>query len=120
MGQAEIKLITGENRRMMNSNHFSKERVSNCEVAGAVALCAIHDLRVNLFRFGGFPQITVSQVEAGFNVKISVEGELPSEASFMLSREEGMAAAKAFQQNQSGHDPAIFDRVQEVLARVVG
>jgi hypothetical protein len=41
-------------------------------------------LRVNLFRFGGFPQITVEHVEAGFSVKISVGSKLPSEASFML------------------------------------
>lgn len=105
---------------MMNSKHFSNKPVSTCEIAGAVALCAIHDLRVNLFRFGGFPQITVEQVEACFNVKISVEGKLPSEASFVLSQEEGIAAAKAFQQSQSGHDSAIFNRVQEALARVVG
>jgi hypothetical protein len=104
----------------MNSKHFSKERVSTGEIAGAVALCAIHDLRVNLFRFSGFPQITVEQVEAGFKVKISVEGKPPAEASFVLSREEGIAAAKAFQRSQSGHDAAIFDRVQEALARVVG
>ena len=28
---------------------FSLEEVSNCEIAGAIALCAIHDLRINLF-----------------------------------------------------------------------
>lgn len=103
-----------------NSKHFSKERVSTCEIAGAVALCAIHDLRVNLFRFGGFPQITIEQVEAGVNVRISVEGKSPSEASFILNREEAIAAAKAFQRSQSGHDSAIFDRVQKALAFVVG
>jgi hypothetical protein len=105
---------------MIDSKYFSDERVSTCEIAGAVALCAIHDFRVNLFRFGGFPQITVEHAEAGFNVNISVEGKLPSEASFVLSRQEGIAAAKAFQRRQSEHDPAIFERVQEALARVVG
>lgn len=104
----------------MDSKYFSKERVSTCEIAGAVALCAIHDLRVNFFRFGGFPQITIGHVDAGFNVNISVEGKLSSNASFVLSREEGIAAAKAFQRSQSEHDPAIFERVQEALARVVG
>lgn len=103
-----------------NSKHFSKERVSTCEIAGAVALCAIRDLRVNLFRFGGFPQIRVSEVEAAFNVRISVDGEPPAEASFLLSRTEAIAAAKAFQRGKNEHDPAIFDRVQEALARVVG
>ena len=105
-----------------NSKHFSEERVSTCEIAGAVALCAIRDLRVNLLRFGGFPQIRVSEVEAAFNVRISVDSEPPppAEASFLLSRTEAIAAARAFQQGKNEHDPAIFDRVQEALARVVG
>lgn len=102
------------------SKHFSKERVSTCEIAGAVALYAIRDLRVNLFRFGGFPQITVSEAVAGFNVRISVDVETAAEASFLLSRPDAIAAAKAFQRGQNEHDPAIFDRVQEALARVVG
>jgi hypothetical protein len=105
---------------MIDSKHFSKERVSTCEIAGAVALCAIRDLRVNLFRFGGFPQITVQQVETGFNVRISVEGEPSVEASFLLSRTEAIIAATAFQRGHCEHDPVIFDRVQEALARVVG
>jgi hypothetical protein len=103
-----------------NSKHFSKERVSTCQIAGAVALCAIRDLRVNLFRFGGFPQITVSEVEAGFNVRISVEGETTAEASFLLNRPEAIVAAKAFQRGQNEYNPAIFDQVQEALACVVG
>ena len=103
-----------------DSKHFSKERVSICEIAGAVAICAIRDLRINLFRFGGFPQITVSEVPAGFDVRGSVDGETAAVASFLLSRPEAIAAAKAFQRNQNEHDPAIFDRVQEALARVVG
>lgn len=105
---------------MVDSKHISKERVSTCEIAGAVALCAIRDLRVNLFRFGGFPQITVEQVDAGFDVKISVEAEPSMQASFLLSRTEGIKAAKAFQRNQNEHDITIFDRVQKALASVVG
>jgi hypothetical protein len=100
--------------------YFTKERISTCEIAGAVALCAIHDLRVNLFRFSGFPQIRIDLVENGFQVKISVEGDHPAEESFLLSKAEAMSAAKAFKRSQSEHDPAIFDRVQKALARVVG
>jgi hypothetical protein len=104
----------------MNSGHFSRERVSPGDIAGAVALCALQDLRENTFRFAGFPQITVEQVDSGYNVKISVAGKLPLEAGFVLSPDEGAAAAKAFRQSRGAHLPAIFDRVQEALAHVVG
>jgi hypothetical protein len=100
--------------------YFIKEHISTCEIAGAIALCAIHDLRVNLFRFSGFPQIRVELVENGFQVKISVDGDNPAEESFLLSRTEAISAAKAFKRTQSEHDPAIFDRVQKALASVVG
>ena len=40
--------------------YFPKEGFSSCEIAGAVAEAAIHDLRVNLFTFNGFPQIHVA------------------------------------------------------------
>ncbi|PHM17209.1 MAG: hypothetical protein CJD30_07380, partial [Sulfuricurvum sp. PD_MW2] len=39
--------------------YFPKEKISSCEIAGAIALSALHDLRINLFRFEGFPQISV-------------------------------------------------------------
>ena len=42
------------------SNILSLEGGSNCEIARAIALCAIHDLRINLFRFNRFPQILVN------------------------------------------------------------
>lgn len=41
------------------SIYYSTKQVSTCEIAGAIALCALHDLRVNLFRFDGFLHIVV-------------------------------------------------------------
>jgi hypothetical protein len=115
------QLIPKENERIMNdSKKILKEPISTCEIAGAVVLCAVRDLRVNLFRFGGFPQIQVEQAAAGFEVRISVDGEHGAEARFLLSRMEARTAAKAFKRSQSQHDPAIFDRVQAALSRVVG
>jgi hypothetical protein len=102
------------------SKVFSSEGVSTCEIAGAVALCAIRDLRVNLFRFGGFPQISVEHGDGDFRVTISVHGKDEAQQTFSLTRAEGIKAAKAFKKDSDRHDPAIFDRVQEALARVVG
>lgn len=99
---------------------FSLEGISTCEIAGAVAMCAIHDLRVNLFRFSGFPQILVEHVDGDFKITISVEGQHRAQDSFVLTREEAMKAAKAFKRTPEKHDPAIFDQVQKALAYVVG
>ena len=103
-----------------SSSFYSTKKVSTCEIAGAVALCAIEDLRVNLFRFGGFPQVVVEGMHEGFKVTVSISDEPPREASFMLSEDEAFEAAKRFQSKASGYDEAIFDRVQDALAKVVG
>jgi hypothetical protein len=102
------------------SIHFSTARVSICEIAGAVALCALRDLSVNLFRFGGFPQVLVQEAGDNFEVTISVIDEQKIEDSFTLTRTEAFNAAKAFKKGTTAHDPHIFERVQIALARVVG
>lgn len=102
------------------STFYQNKGVSTCEIAGAVALCAVHDLRVNLFRFGGFPQIVVRDTEKEFQVTISIKDEPAREASFCLSRDEAFKAAKQFKSQTTSHDVTIFDRVQDALARVVG
>jgi hypothetical protein len=110
----------GEKNVENGSKIFSVERVSTCEIAGAIALCVIHDLRVNLFRFSGFPQILVEHVDGNFEVTISVAGNHQAQARFVLTRAEAMKAAKAFKKTQNRHEPVIFDRVQQALADVVG
>jgi hypothetical protein len=102
------------------STYYSTKRVSTCEIAGAVALCALHDLRLNLFRFGGFPNILVEEAGDDFEVTISVIDEQKIEDSFTLTRAEAFNAAKAFKKAANAHDPHIFERVQIALARVVG
>jgi len=103
------------------STYYSTKQVSTCEIAGAIVLCALHDLRVNLFRFGGFPHIVVVDAEDGnFNVTISVNDEKTVEEKFSLTCDEAFNAAKAFKKKNATYDPRIFDRVQTALARVVG
>lgn len=89
---------------------------SSCELAGAVAEAAVHDLRMNLFSFSGFPQIDVSwDAEGVFSVALSWNGE--ANVQFQLSKAEAKAAVKKFK-DKSGFDRAIFDRVQEALAQL--
>jgi hypothetical protein len=102
------------------STRYTLEKVSTCQIAGAVALCALHDLHVNLFRFGGFPQIVVEASGADFIVTISVEDEQKISSTFALSRTEAFNAANGFKKDKFSHDQRIFDRVQSALARVVG
>lgn len=99
---------------------YRPENLSTCEIAGAVALCAVHDLRVNLFRFGGFPHIVVVEEGEGFKVTIAIHDDKVIEDTFLLTREEAFSAARSFKRPGSEFNPAIFDRVQASLARVVG
>lgn len=96
------------------------EKFSTCEIAGAVALCVVRDLQVNLFRFGGFPQILVKEIDKNFEITIGIDDEKIVPQSFILQRSEAIKAAKKFQSNISEYDDAIFGRVQDALSKVVG
>ena len=90
-------------------------------VAGAVAEAAIHDLRVNLFTYSGFPQIDVSCVADGvadgvFDVTLSWK---TFETSFSLTDAEATIAAKTFKAG-TGYERSIFDKVQSALAMLDG
>ncbi|MBU1169477.1 MAG: hypothetical protein KKD44_07925 [Proteobacteria bacterium] len=98
--------------------YFTKEKISPCDIAGAVAEAAVHDLRVNLFSFSGFPQIHVSDpIGEVFNVTLSWNSSSESKVSFELSVSEAITAAKKFK-GGNGFDRAIFDRVQSSLAEL--
>ena len=52
--------------------YYTSDKFSSSEVAGAVAEAALHDLRVNLFTFSGFPQIHVAEpVEDIFKITLN-------------------------------------------------
>jgi hypothetical protein len=92
--------------------YYTDLESSDCEVAGAVAKAAIHDLRVNLFSFPGFPQIDVCDDPSGFfTVVLSWK---TASAQFQLSEAEAKSAVKRFGSG-TGHDPAIFNKVQRAL-----
>ena len=86
-------------------------------VAGAVAEAAIHDLRVNLFAYPGFPQIDVSCLaDDVFDVTLSWK---TSETSFSLTDAEATVVANTFKAG-AGHERSIFDKVQSALAKLDG
>jgi hypothetical protein len=87
------------------------------QVAGAVAEAAMHDLHVNLFTFPGFPQIDVSDDRGGFfTVVLSWK---TASAQFQLSEAEAKSAAEKFSSG-TGHDSAIFKKVQKALIDLEG
>ena len=86
---------------------------SDCEVAGAVAEAALHDLRVNNFGFPGFPQIDVSGAPDG-SFTVVLRWNKASSVKFQLSEAEAKSAVQMFR-SRTGYDPAIFKKVQEAL-----
>ncbi|WP_423194613.1 hypothetical protein [Cupriavidus sp. H18C2] len=105
------------------STYYTTANVSTCDIAGAVAAAAIHDLTVNNFTFPGFPQILITESDdETFNVELSFERR-GQRALVMLTlkRKEAFATAKHFTKNMgSKHDPNIFERVQTALAELEG
>ena len=100
--------------------YYTRDKFSSSEVAGAVAEAALHDLRVNLFTFSGFPQIHVAEpVEDIFKITLSWIDTKESSISIELSRSEAKSAAHKFQ-NKQGFDRAIFAKVQDALAKLEG
>lgn len=104
------------------STFFSKDHVSSCEIAGAIASAAIHDLKVNLFTISGFPQIHVADPKDGvFKITLSWSLSKTNEAvSFELTYAEAISAAKGFKSNDNEVDRAIFNRVQSAIASLEG
>jgi hypothetical protein len=91
---------------------------SDCQVAGAVAEAAMHDLRINHFSFPGFPQIDVSGALDGSYTVVLRWKMIPS-VQFQLSQAEAKSAVKKFMAG-TGHDPAIFNKVQKALVDLEG
>jgi hypothetical protein len=94
--------------------------ISTNEIAGAIAMEALHDLRVNNFMFPGFPSIEVSDLSEGkFIVTISSGSKNKHNVSFSLTKKEGVTAAKNFKkEKRTGND--IFETVQKSLAELEG
>lgn len=99
---------------------YTKDNISSCEIAGAVAEAALHDLRVNLFSFSGFPQIHVDfLVDDKFKITLSWNDKTDSSTSILLDRNEAKAAVIKFRK-KTGYDKLIFERVQSALSQLEG
>jgi hypothetical protein len=98
--------------------YYPDLELSSCQVAGAVAEAALHDLRVNLFTFPGFPQIEVSGDPGGF-FTVVLRWNKASSAQFQLSQAEAESAVKKFTSG-AGYDPVIFDKVQKAVLDLEG
>ena len=94
--------------------YYPDLELSSSQVAGAVAEAALHDLRVNLFSFPGFPQIDISG-DPGESFTVVLRWNKASSTQFQISEAEARAAVEKFTSG-AGYDPTIYNRVQEALA----
>ena len=89
-------------------------------VAGAIAMEALHDLKVNNFAFSNFPAIEVSGLPEGkFSVNICTGSNNEHKVSFLLSKKEGLEALKNFKNNKRTGEE-LFEIVQKSLAELEG
>ncbi|MES0881695.1 hypothetical protein [Roseibium sp. SCP14] len=98
---------------------FGKVRIALSEIGGAVAEAILHDLRVNHLPFNGFPEILVEKKvgdNRDFVVKLRADDFL---VEFVLSLAEARQAAELMKERET-YDPAIFDRIQEAVAKLEG
>ena len=99
---------------------YSNLGISTNDIAGAVALEAIHDMQVNNFAFSGFPSIWAEPFTDGTTTVFITERSNPDiSVSFQLGQEDAVAAGKHFQKGERfGGD--LFDTVQKKLAELEG
>jgi hypothetical protein len=92
---------------------------SSCQIAGAIALATVQDLKVNSFAFPGFPQISVSENhKAPFKITFSfIVGERISAIEFEISEDLGFKAGKQFTTDNT-YPKELFEPVQEALAKL--
>jgi hypothetical protein len=83
--------------------------ITTNQVAGAIALALLRDLRVNNFTFQGFPEIRVTYKDKVFDVRLRIQdAEI---GPFSLTEKEGTALAK--QLNKDGQvEDTFFPKVQ--------
>jgi hypothetical protein len=104
--------------RRIVMTYYPELGLSSAQVAGAVAEAALHDLRVNLFSFSGFPQIEVSGDPGGL-FTVVLHWNKASSAQFQLSEAEARVAVKKFTSG-AGYDPVIFDKAQKAVLDLEG
>ncbi len=92
--------------------------VSDNDVAGAVVLEAIHDMKVNNFAFSGFPAIWAQPLQGGVStIFISERSNSDKCVSFQIPEKEAIAAARSFQKGERVGGK-LFEAVQAKLAEL--
>lgn len=104
----------------MSSQYYQKDGVCSCEIVGAIALAALHDLHVNNFAFDGFPQISVFDApENKIKVILALNKHngITISTEFELDQTTAFNAAKLFQKKHI-YDQALIKPVQIAIAEL--
>lgn len=89
------------------------------DIAGAIALAGLRDLRINLFGFNGFPSITVEKDEDSYQVFLRRGLSNEYSVEFYMTKEMAHKNAEAFKFKKDVDDQ-FFDLVQEHIAKLEG
>lgn len=104
------------------STYYQDQKVSTSGIVGAIALAALHDVRVNSLSIAGVPQIAIEEADDElFTVTLSWtdrNGQVVP-VRFLLEQDKAFEAARKFKVSDS-HDHSIFEAVQEALAELEG
>lgn len=96
---------------------YAQERVSTCDIAGAVARAALEDIRINSFACPGLPEIRVfeaSKTKFEITLRLRAESDTLIEA-FALGRQEALSAARGFLDDTLTPE-ALLAQVQGAMA----
>lgn len=98
--------------------YYSTMKISTNEIAGAIAMEILHDLRLNHLSFEGFPSIDVSDLDKDeFTTTISCGLNKEHKVSFVLSKENGVSVENNFK-NEKRTGDYLFKIVQKSLANL--
>ena len=104
------------------STYYQDQKVSTSGIAGAIALAALHDIRVNSLGIEGIPQIAIEEADDDcFTVTLSwtdQNGQVVP-VRFLLEQDKAFEAARKFKASES-HDHSIFESVQGALSELEG
>jgi len=96
---------------------YAQERVSTCDIAGAVARAALEDIRINSFACPGLPEIRVfeaSKTKFEITLRLRADSDTLIEA-FAMGRQEALSAARGFLDDTLTPE-CLLAHVQEALA----
>ena len=102
------------------STFYPRQNISTCQIAGAIALAILHDLKINLFTFPGFPQITVTETSTThFNITLTwyQSANTLTSIDFEINKRTAFSAGRLFQ-SKNIHDKRIFKSIQSAISKL--